>query len=129
MKTALLFGVFDNFHNGHAFFIEESKKLGMRLIIVVARDQIVQRLKTRQPVWHELKRLEILRQHYPDATVVLGDEHQGSYNVIKEHKPDLICVGYDQQALKTDLEAKMPDIKIIEIKAHKPEEYKSSKIA
>ena len=124
----MVFGVFDNFHAGHRFFIEQSKKHGQHLIIVVARDKTVRQIKSRSPQWHELKRLEILRQRYSDATIILGDEQQGSYDVIKAHKPDLICVGYDQHALKTDLETKMPDIKIIEIKAHKPEEYKSLRI-
>ena len=145
MKT-MIFGVFDGLHEGHKYFIEQARQaisphppLTVRggaegaIVIVVARDSVVQKLKNKLPQWHELKRMEILKQNYPEATVVLGDEEQGRYNVIEVYKPDVLCLGYDQQALGKDLQGAMergivPTLPLVYLKPHKPELYKSSKI-
>lgn len=124
----MIFGVFDMFHEGHRFFIEDAKPA----IIVIARDSSVQKIKNKTPQWHEIKRLEIVQQKYPTATVVLGDEMDGSYELVKKYHPDMICLGYDQSELKADLEAKMasgaiPHIPLRVLKPHEPEKYKSSK--
>lgn len=57
---------------------------------------------------------------------VLGDEAQGSYGVIAAHNPDVICVGYDQDALAENLEEKMkigaiPTIPLRRLSSHQPE--------
>ena len=36
--------------------------------------------------------------------VILGDEEPSSYRVLGELNPDVICLGYDQQALRANLE-------------------------
>ena len=133
----MVFGVFDGLHEGHKFFLEEAlRSLGEEglLVVVVARDSVVKKLKNKLPQWHELKRKEIVQQFMSDAQVVLGDTEQGSYDVIKTHLPDMLCLGYDQAVLAGDLRAKMkegkiPTIPIIILKAHKPEQYKSSLLA
>ncbi len=48
MKTVLAAGVFDLLHYGHIRYLEEAKKTGgegARLIVIVARDETVLRLK------------------------------------------------------------------------------------
>ncbi len=41
------------------------------------------------------------------SDVILGDEEPSSYRVLGELNPDVICLGYDQQALRADLEVWM----------------------
>jgi len=59
----------------------------------------------------QLSRLSLYREDDPrliDVTrAVLGDRVLGAYQVIKKYKPDIICLGYDQDALGEDLEEKM----------------------
>ena len=105
-KKVMFFGVFDGYHDGHKFYLDFSKKLG-DAVIIVARDAVVKQLKNKVPKFSELKRVETIRQNYPNAVVVLGDQNQGTYDVIKKNKPDLICLGYDQHVLKNDLENKI----------------------
>lgn len=128
----MVFGVFDYLHKGHRYFLKQAKELGNKLIIIVARDSSVRLFKNKSPEWNELKRKEMLENYLPDAIVELGDEEQGRYNVVLEHKPGLICLGYDQQKLESDLKEKisyglLPEIPIMIIKPHNPEQYKSSK--
>jgi glycerol-3-phosphate cytidylyltransferase-like family protein len=52
--------------------------------------------------------------------------------IVIENKPDVICLGYDQRSFTQELEKKLAEKglhpKIIRMKAHNPEQYKSSKI-
>ena len=44
-KTVLTFGTFDIFHPGHLHYLKEAKKHGNCLIVIIARDTTVQRIK------------------------------------------------------------------------------------
>lgn len=127
----MVFGVFDGLHEGHRFFINEAKKQGNKLVIVVARDSIVELLKNKKPSHNEVERQRQLADCERGAMVILGDREMGAYEVIKQYEPDVICLGYDQEALATDLRHKMkagaiPDVKLIEIGSHKSDKYHSS---
>ena len=54
------------------------------------------------------------------------------YKIIKQEKPDIIALGYDQNSYTNDLEKKIEEfglkIKIARLKPYKPEKYKSSKL-
>jgi glycerol-3-phosphate cytidylyltransferase-like family protein len=65
--------------------------------------------------------------------VVVGDPVVGAWSVIKERRPEVIAVGYDQTALKEDLMARLKDFdwkpEIVVMQAHEPQKYHSSKLA
>jgi FAD synthetase len=105
LKKVLVFGVFDKLHDGHRFFLEEAHKLGDSLTIVVARDQSVLLHKGREPREPAATRQAALASSFPNATVLLGDEISGSWQILSEQKPDIIALGYDQNTLKKELEA------------------------
>ena len=68
----------------------------------------------------------------PDIDIAyLGDPNEDTYNILKEVKPDLIFLGYDQQALfdsisKAIKKKIIPKIEIKTGEAYKPEKFKSS---
>ena len=131
MKKVLVFGTFDIFHPGHDFFLKKAKSYGNELYIVVSRDSTVKEVKSRLPVNTENKRVEVLNTLSYVNNVRLG--YKGDkYKIIEEIRPDLICLGYDQNVFTQNLEEELLKrglkVKIIRIEAFKPEIYKSSNI-
>src|SRR5512137_823053 len=59
-KLVLATGVFDILHLGHLYYLMEAKKLGDRLVVVVARDDTARRVK-RAPIVPEHLRVEMLK--------------------------------------------------------------------
>ena len=45
----MVFGSFDLVHKGHVNFLKQAKKLGDELIVVVARDDNIEKVKKRKP--------------------------------------------------------------------------------
>ena len=130
-RRVLVFGVFDCFHDGHTWFLDSAKKQGDELIVVVARDSVVRALKGKAPRDSEELRLTAVGEYRAVDHAVFGDEEQGRYDVLKEWKPEVICLGYDQDALARDIEEKMvrgelPQISIIRIPAYQPEKFHTS---
>lgn len=130
-KTVMIFGVFDLFHPGHHAFIHQAASYGSRLIVVVAPDAIVQRFKKRNPCDSQETRISNLSK-LPEVTeAILGDTVIGTYSAIKTYKPDIICLGYDQNKLGADLSAKiiagaLPTMQLIYAQPFEPEKYHTS---
>jgi len=94
-------GVFDIIHVGHIKFLWAAKKIyePSELIVVVARDNTVKKIKGRPAVFSERERLEIVSNLKPVDKAVLGYEITDSdsfFRIIHEYKPDIIALGYDQ---------------------------------
>lgn len=104
MKKVIVFGVFDQLHPGHRSFLGQAAELGDELVVAVARDSIVQELKNKIPTESERVRLSRVRDVQGVTQAILGDDCLGSWNIIIEHKPDIVCLGYDQERLRKDLE-------------------------
>lgn len=105
-KKVFIFGVFDGLHDGHRFFIEESAQLGTELIISVARDEYVRKYKDKEPKNLLSIRIQTLKENYREAKVIEGDSEIESWKSLREEKPDIIALGYDQNKLKEVLENK-----------------------
>lgn len=126
-------GVFDLVHYGHIRFIEEAKKLGgenSRLVVIVARDKTVQRLKGRRPVIPENQRRAIVESFKPVDEAILGYDELSFKETIMKVKPDIIAVGYDQQSIENDVKivigAKGMNIRVVRIGKFGPEDLASS---
>ena len=130
-KKILIFGVFDIIYDSHIHFINEAKKQGDHLVAIVARDSIVKELKGELPKHNEVDRINALLKIPEIDLVLLGDGEISTYNVLREVRPDIIFLGYDQKALFEDLNKKIKngDLKEIELifgTPHKPEIFHSS---
>lgn len=127
MKKVMVFGTFDLLHEGHCYFLQEAKKYGNSLIVVLARDSSVRKMKGVEPHQNELQRLENVKKIPAVDKAVLGNEDD-FYKVIEEHQPQVLCFGYDQNKLNVEPELKKRRIKaeIYTLGPFKPEEYKST---
>jgi FAD synthetase len=96
-------GVFDLLHLGHLRFLEESKKKGgpgSKLVVVIARDKTVFRRKGKRPVVPEDQRRELVAALRVVDRAILGREEIDLLGILKEVKPDIVCVGYDQNEIR-----------------------------
>lgn len=103
-KRVLIFGTFDGFHAGHQFVVEEAAKKGSELVAAVARDAHVRQLKNKESRNNEQARLARILGHPQVFRALLSDAELGSYHILDEVQPDLIVFGFDQLALREDLE-------------------------
>jgi len=97
-------GVFDLLHLGHLRFLQESKRkggLGSNLVVVVARDKTVFRRKGKGPVIPEDQRRELVGALRAVDRAILGREEIDLLGILKEVKPNIVCVGYDQDEIRT----------------------------
>ena len=94
MVKVMATGTFDLLHMGHIYYLKEAKKLGDELVVVIARDSTVRRLK-HEPVTPEDMRLNLIKELKMVDEALLGHEDD-MYSVLKEIKPDIIALGYDQ---------------------------------
>ncbi len=102
MSTVLCLGTFDLLHPGHEDYFRQAHALGDRVAVVVARDATVLAVKGQLPAMNEQERLEKVAAHPLVDEARLG--YPGDkYRVVEEIKPDLILLGYDQQAFTDGL--------------------------
>ena len=87
-------GTFDILHMGHIYFLKEAKKLGDKLVVVVACDSTIRKLK-HEPVTSEKIRLELIKELKIVDEAYLGQKDD-IYKIVEKIKPDIIALGYDQ---------------------------------
>ena len=138
----MVFGVFDLLHPGHVNFLRQAKKLGDYLVVSVARDINVKKIKGLAALKSEKQRAAALKKLNFVDKVVLG--RLGSpWPHIKKENPDVIALGYDQknyirnqgtgfrgqeQRLELELRKHGLKTKVVRLKSFKPELYKSSRL-
>ena len=94
MIKVMATGTFDLLHIGHIYFLKEAKKLGDKLIVIVARDSTVRKLK-HEPVTPEEMRLQLIKELRIVDEAYLGKKDD-MYDIVIDIKPDIIALGYDQ---------------------------------
>lgn len=117
MVKIMATGTFDLLHMGHIYYLKEAKKLGDKLVVVVARDSTVRKLK-HEPVTPEEMRIGIVRELKMVDEAVLGYEDD-MYAVVKEIKPDIIALGYDQihdeKKIENELKKRNLDAQVVRL--------------
>jgi cytidyltransferase-like protein len=133
MRKTMVFGTFDIFHPGHKNFLKQAKSRGDYLIAVIARDKTVLKVKGAWPKNDENARLSAVQKSGLADEAILGNLGD-KYKVIKNKKPDVICLGYDQKFFIGGLKEKLKEFDlentaVIRMKPYRPEIHKSSKYA
>ena len=125
----MVFGTFDYLHAGHENLFIQARELGDEIVAIIARDKTVRNIKGETPDHNEKERLENLKDTSWAEFVILGNPKDKT-KVIKEYRPDIIALGYDQFAFTYRLEKFLMDIrldaKIVRLKPYRPDMYKSS---
>ncbi len=129
MRRVMTFGTFDCFHLGHEAYLRQAKALGDELVVVIARDATVKKIKQKNPEWDEKKRKKAVEASGIPDKVVLGNPGD-KYEALRKFRPSVIALGYDQFVFtyrlgKFLIDEKI-DAKIVRLNPFRPELYKTS---
>ena len=94
-KKVLVAGTFELIHPGHIALIQEAAEMG-NVIVVIARDSTVKRLRKRPSIISEAQRLEVIRNIKGVSKAVLGNEDANPFLIIEQVNPDIILLGPNQ---------------------------------
>ena len=126
----MIFGTFDGLHPGHLNFFKQARNLAKFpfLVVSVARNKNIFKIKGKFPVKNEKARMKLLKKNSLVDKVVFGGVENHLAHIIKE-RPEVIALGYDQRAyvknLKRDLKNKGLLVKVKRLKPFKEKIYKN----
>jgi len=116
-------GTFDLLHMGHIYYLKEAKKLGDRLVVVVATDTTVRKLK-HDPITPQEIRLNLIKELRVVDEAYLGHEND-IYTIVEEIKPDIIALGFDQihnaATIQADLKKRKLNIQVVRLSKYQGE--------
>ncbi len=122
-------GTFDLLHLGHVHYLENAKKCGDFLVVIVARDENVKKIKGFYPVQDEKTRGRMVQSLKCVGKAVMGSK-RNIFDKVKELNPDVLALGYDQrptnEAIRKELSIRNCFPKIIRVSAFKANQHKSS---
>lgn len=119
-------GTFDHFHPGHLNFLWQAKALGEELLVIVARDETVRRIKGFTPTHDEEQRRAAVAKAGIADLVVLGHLDADLFEIVGELAPDIVALGYDQRVTEEELLLRFPRLQVVRLVSFHPEHYKSS---
>ena len=94
-KIVLAGGVFDIIHPGHIHTLNAAKDLGDVLVVAIATDKTAQKMKKMSPLHDQKLRCELVSSLSMVDEAIIGHE-EDIFETVKEVKPDIIALGYDQ---------------------------------
>lgn len=124
-KRVVCAGTFDYLHPGHIDFLKQAKALGDELIVIVARDENVRKIKGVTPEHEDIRKRHLEETGIPD-TVVLGNIKKDPLDILNELSPDIIALGYDQRVSEENIKAVLPECQVVRLKSFHPDLFKSS---
>jgi len=129
-KKVAIFGAFDIIHPGHIHLFKQAAALG-EVIVVVARDSTIAKVKGQTPFYPEANRVATLKKIDWLTEVRLG-QSVNPYEILKIIKPEIILLGHDQKIFIDQLPEELKKInlqpKILRAQPLAENFFKSSKI-
>lgn len=119
-------GTFDYLHPGHVDYLRQASALGDELIVIIARDRTVERIKGKRPEQDERLRMENVESTGIPDKVILGNLDRDLFSILDELAPDVIALGYDQRVSEEDIKRRVPLCRVIRLRPFHPDKYKSS---
>jgi FAD synthetase len=119
-------GTFDHLHPGHVDFLNQAKALGSELIVIVARDKNVLKIKGIKPDHDEQCRMMNVKQTGIPDRVVLGNLEGDIFSILHTLAPDIVALGYDQRVKDEEVRERLPGCTVIRLHSFHPEKFKSS---
>jgi FAD synthetase len=131
--VVLASGTFDLLHYGHVHYLTNAKKTGgenARLVVIVAKDKTVERLKGGKPIIPEYQRRALVESLKVVDEAILGYEDMDIIKVLEKVTPDILALGYDEETIEKELRDlvadKNFDIKVVRVGRFKEEDLVSS---
>lgn len=110
-------GTFDLLHPGHLAYLEEARRLGDELHVIVARDDRSQK----HIVVPEEQRRRMVQGLEPVDEAVLGSEDD-MFEPVREIDPDVLALGpdqdWDEEALSEKLDSEGLDIEVTRVERY-----------
>mgnify|MGYP006268553347 CR=1 FL=1 len=119
-------GTFDHLHPGHINFLSEAKTKGSELIVIIARDENVRRIKGIMPDHDEQTRKRNVELSGIPDRVVLGNQQGDLFHILHELSPDIVALGYDQRVHEGEIKERLPGCTVIRLQPFHQDKYKSS---
>jgi len=123
-KIVLAGGVFDIIHPGHIHTLNAAKALGGVLVVAIATDKTAEKMKKRSPLHNQELRRELVSYLSMVDKAIVGHEDD-IFQTVKEIKPDIIVLGYDQvhqkQFISDGCKRINLDVEIVRLQSPVPE--------
>ena len=123
-KIILAGGVFDIIHPGHIHTLNAAKALGDVLVVAIATDKTAEKMKKRPPLHNQELRRELVSCLTMVDSAIVGHEND-IFETVKEIKPDIIVLGYDQvhqeKFIDNGCKRINLDVKIVRLESPAPE--------
>jgi len=123
-KIVLAGGVFDIIHPGHIHTLNAAKALGDVLVVAIATDKTAEKMKKRPPLHDQELRRELVSCLTMVDSAIVGHEND-IFETVKEIKPDIIVLGYDQvhqeKFIDNGCKRINLDVKIVRLESPAPE--------
>jgi len=132
-RVVLASGTFDLLHYGHVYYLTKAKEAGgenAKLVVIVAKDRTVERLKGNKPIIPEDQRRALVESLKVVDEAILGYENMDMLRVIEKVKPDIIALGYDEERIEKRLKRLIAErglnIRVVRIDRFEEDELISS---
>jgi glycerol-3-phosphate cytidylyltransferase/FAD synthetase len=97
-EVVLTGGAFDVLHMGHVLTLQEARKLGDVLVVVVAADATVEKRKGKKPIHDAEYRRQMVSALKPVDLAIVGGGADW-LETFARVKPDIVAFGYDQSPI------------------------------
>jgi glycerol-3-phosphate cytidylyltransferase len=95
LTTVITFGTFDVLHVGHLRILERSRSLGDRLVVGVSSDALNQSKKSRQAIFSEAERCELVAALRCVDEVFLEESLERKREYVEKYAADVLVMGDD----------------------------------
>ncbi len=130
-RTVLTFGTFDYIHPGHISYLHQARNYWDALVTIISLDKTVKTIKWDIPDHSADDRLLWIQQIGIQNHTVQLWSGENVYQCLHDRKPDVICLGYDQNSfdawiIKYCSRSNLNLPIIIRLDSYKEDVYKSS---
>ncbi|MBD3158609.1 MAG: adenylyltransferase/cytidyltransferase family protein [Candidatus Lokiarchaeota archaeon] len=132
-KKVLAAGKFDILHLGHLAYLRQAKDLAGSdgtLVVIIARDDTIEKERGAPPVFPQEQRRKLVEALEMVDEAVIGYDNEDHSAIVIDIKPDIVALGYDQNAnrvhLKESLNKAGLEVRIARLKKKKADGLCSS---
>jgi len=111
-KRVLAAGKFDILHLGHLAYLNQARQLvgeDGELVVVIALDTTIEKQRGAPPVFPQEQRRRLVESLEAVDRAVLGYDVEDQSVIVHDIKPDIVALGYDQNANTHAIEERLSE--------------------